>query len=105
MRSHAFVAYDDTVAVYENSKLRLALGWDGLRWALTANYVGNWIPLTCPFLPLRPVATAPPSRWLRSPCVGPARSVGWPARRAEPGLGSSIDLHPEAVQTPGRAKG
>ena len=47
VRSHAFVAYDDNVSVYENANLQLGLGWDGLRWALTANYVGNWIPLTC----------------------------------------------------------
>jgi tetratricopeptide (TPR) repeat protein len=47
VRTHAFVAWDDPVSVYENPNLRLGLGWEGLRWALTANYVGNWIPVTC----------------------------------------------------------
>ena len=36
VRSHAFVAYDDNVSVYENANLQLGLGWDGLRWALTS---------------------------------------------------------------------
>ncbi len=45
--THAFVAWDDNVSVYENPNLGLGLSWEGLRWALTANYVGNWVPLTC----------------------------------------------------------
>jgi len=47
VHTHVFVAWDDNVLVYENPSLHLGLSWEGLRWALTANYVGTWIPLTC----------------------------------------------------------
>jgi tetratricopeptide (TPR) repeat protein len=43
---HGFVHFDDHLYVTENPNVRAGLGWQTLRWALTAHQVGNWHPLT-----------------------------------------------------------
>ena len=41
-----FVNYDDPDYVSENAKLQSGLTLDGVRWAFTTSFVGNWHPLT-----------------------------------------------------------
>ena len=43
---HGFVEYDDLGYVRDNSVVRRGLTLYGVRWALTAGQLGNWIPLT-----------------------------------------------------------
>jgi len=46
MLGHDFVNYDDPVYVTENAFIRGGLSREGISWALTAFYDGNWFPLT-----------------------------------------------------------
>jgi Flp pilus assembly protein TadD len=41
-----FVNCDDQAYVYENPALQMGLSWQGLVWAFTTGYAGNWHPLT-----------------------------------------------------------
>ena len=41
-----FINYDDNSYVTENSHVRNGLTVDGIRWAFTTSYTGNWHPLT-----------------------------------------------------------
>jgi Flp pilus assembly protein TadD len=41
-----FVNCDDQAYVYENPALQAGLSWQGLAWAFTTGYAGNWHPLT-----------------------------------------------------------
>jgi tetratricopeptide (TPR) repeat protein len=41
-----FVNCDDQAYVYENPALQAGLSWQGLVWAFTTGYAGNWHPLT-----------------------------------------------------------
>jgi cytochrome c-type biogenesis protein CcmH/NrfG len=41
-----FVSYDDVRYLFENNHVRSGLSVDGILWALTATYDGNWFPLT-----------------------------------------------------------
>jgi tetratricopeptide (TPR) repeat protein len=43
---HEFIACDDDVYVSLNSDVINGLTWNGVRWALTTSYAGNWHPLT-----------------------------------------------------------
>ena len=43
---HAFTNYDDPDYVSENSKVQSGLTLDGVKWAFTTGYAGNWHPLT-----------------------------------------------------------
>jgi len=46
VRTHGFLHFDDSTYIVENGRVRAGLTWQGLRWALTAGYAGNWHPLT-----------------------------------------------------------
>ncbi len=46
MLGHDFVNYDDPVYITENPFIREGLSREGILWALTAFYDGNWFPLT-----------------------------------------------------------
>jgi len=46
VRTHGFLHFDDNTYVVENGAIRAGLTWQGVRWALTAPYAGNWHPLT-----------------------------------------------------------
>jgi tetratricopeptide (TPR) repeat protein len=46
VRTHGFLQFDDATYVVENGVVRSGLTWQGLQWALTAPYAGNWHPLT-----------------------------------------------------------
>jgi tetratricopeptide (TPR) repeat protein len=46
VRTHGFLHFDDNTYVVENGAVRAGLTWQGVRWALTAPYAGNWHPLT-----------------------------------------------------------
>ena len=46
VRNYGFLHFDDTTYLVENGWVRAGLTWQGLRWALTAPYAGNWHPLT-----------------------------------------------------------
>ncbi len=46
VRHHGFVHYDDDLVIFANPHLRLGFGGEGIRWALTTDYVANWMPLT-----------------------------------------------------------
>jgi hypothetical protein len=41
-----FIDYDDGGYVYENHIVQSGLTWAGIKWAFTADVVGNWHPLT-----------------------------------------------------------
>jgi tetratricopeptide (TPR) repeat protein len=43
---HEFIDYDDDVMVLVNPHVNTGLSWQNIRWALTADAVGNWHPLT-----------------------------------------------------------
>lgn len=43
---HGFVNFDDFKYIVENPHVRQGLSWDGLKWAFTSVYLGNWHPLT-----------------------------------------------------------
>jgi hypothetical protein len=43
---HSFVNYDDGAYVIFNSHVNGGLSWQNIKWAFTANAVGNWHPLT-----------------------------------------------------------
>ena len=43
---HGFINFDDEDYVYDNPWVRSGLTVEGLRWALTAHFAGNWHPLT-----------------------------------------------------------
>jgi hypothetical protein len=43
---HRFVNFDDAQYVSQNPQVLPGLTWNGVRWALTAGYAGNWHPLT-----------------------------------------------------------
>jgi len=43
---NGFVSYDDVKYLIENDHVRSGLTSDGILWALTATYDGNWFPLT-----------------------------------------------------------
>jgi Flp pilus assembly protein TadD len=43
---HEFVSFDDLEYIYQNPHLEKGLTPEGVRWALTTTYVGNWHPLT-----------------------------------------------------------
>jgi protein O-mannosyl-transferase len=46
VRTHQFVSYDDPMYVTQNPQVGRGLTADGLYWALTSGYAGNWHPLT-----------------------------------------------------------
>lgn len=46
VRTHGFLHFDDNTYVVENGAVRAGLTWEGVKWALTAPYAGNWHPLT-----------------------------------------------------------
>ena len=46
VRTHGFLQFDDAAYVTENAHVKAGLTLDGLRWALTTPYAGNWHPLT-----------------------------------------------------------
>jgi tetratricopeptide (TPR) repeat protein len=41
-----WLEWDDRAHLLDNPNLALGLGWDGLRWAATSGWYGNWHPLT-----------------------------------------------------------
>jgi tetratricopeptide (TPR) repeat protein len=41
-----FINCDDQAYVYENPALQAGLSWQGVAWAFTTGYAGNWHPLT-----------------------------------------------------------
>jgi hypothetical protein len=43
---NGYSSYDDLKYIVENEHVRNGLSFDGLRWALTAIFDGNWFPLT-----------------------------------------------------------
>jgi tetratricopeptide (TPR) repeat protein len=43
---HGFLGFDDNTYVNKNPHMAKGLTAEGLRWALTARYAGNWHPLT-----------------------------------------------------------
>ncbi len=43
---YGFVDFDDTMYVVNNLHVQAGLTWDGMSWALTSFYAGNWHPLT-----------------------------------------------------------
>ncbi len=43
---HGFINFDDEDYVYDNPWVRSGLTSEGIRWALTAHFAGNWHPLT-----------------------------------------------------------
>jgi Tfp pilus assembly protein PilF len=46
VRQHDFVTYDDDVYITGNPVVAEGLSWEGVRWAFTTTYAGNWHPLT-----------------------------------------------------------
>ncbi|MEW6682265.1 MAG: tetratricopeptide repeat protein [Nitrospirota bacterium] len=44
--SHQFILFDDTSYVTENAVVGAGLTWQGVRWAFTTTFTGNWHPLT-----------------------------------------------------------
>jgi hypothetical protein len=46
VRNHDFVNYDDTDYVTKNYHVKTGLTRDGIIWAFTTGYAGNWHPLT-----------------------------------------------------------
>ncbi len=44
---YGFVNYDDDQTVYANPQVARGLTAQGVAWAFTHRYFGNWIPLTC----------------------------------------------------------
>ena len=44
--THDFVTWDDPAYVSENPHVAAGLTWEGVRWAFTTGYEGNWHPLT-----------------------------------------------------------
>ncbi len=46
VRDNGFVTYDDGLYVLRNPWVARGLTWDGVRWALTAQWAGNWHPAT-----------------------------------------------------------
>lgn len=46
VRGHAFLQFDDADYVTQNPAVRAGLTWQGLRWAFSSSYAGNWHPLT-----------------------------------------------------------
>jgi tetratricopeptide (TPR) repeat protein len=46
VRGHAFLQFDDAAYVTDNGAVRAGLTWQGLRWAFSTPYAGNWHPLT-----------------------------------------------------------
>jgi len=43
---HDFINCDDQSYVYENPALQAGLSWQGVVWAFTTGYAGNWHPVT-----------------------------------------------------------
>ena len=43
---YGFVEYDDQKYILENPQVKTGLSWDGLVWAFTTFFAGNWHPLT-----------------------------------------------------------
>jgi len=43
---HDFISLDDELHVINNRRVREGLTVEGIKWALTTNYAGNWQPLT-----------------------------------------------------------
>ena len=46
VRGDDFLNYDDNGYVTENPHVQAGLNWEGIKWAFTASYFGNWHPLT-----------------------------------------------------------
>jgi protein O-mannosyl-transferase len=46
VRSFDFVNIDDPEYITTNARVRAGLSWEGLRWAFTSGYAGNWFPIT-----------------------------------------------------------
>ncbi len=46
VRNHAFLNYDDDIYFTDNPHAALGLSLDGLAWAMTSDYAGNWFPVT-----------------------------------------------------------
>src|SRR5204862_212965 len=46
VRGHEFQQFDDAAYVTQNGSVRAGLTLQGLRWAFTTPYAGNWHPLT-----------------------------------------------------------
>ena len=46
VRDFDFVNYDDGDFITENPHVRQGITAQGLEWALTSDYEGNWVPLT-----------------------------------------------------------
>jgi protein O-mannosyl-transferase len=46
VRDFDFVNYDDGVFITDNLNVRQGITAQGLEWALTSGYEGNWVPLT-----------------------------------------------------------
>lgn len=43
---HAYLSYDDDEVITGAAALRQGLSWEGIRWAVTAVHVANWLPLS-----------------------------------------------------------
>jgi len=46
VQENEFLNYDDPTYVTENRHVKDGLTWEGVGWAFTASYAGNWHPLT-----------------------------------------------------------
>ena len=44
--NHDFISLDDELHVIDNRRVREGVTAEGIKWALTTNYAGNWQPLT-----------------------------------------------------------
>ncbi len=46
VRNHKFITYDDRDYITENTYVQKGLSREGITWAFTTRYAGNWHPLT-----------------------------------------------------------